>query len=119
MMQRKIAYSEIALSKRKKLKRELKEKYGKAYADKFSKNVSKTIAELKRFPEMGMSMREKYDLDCDYYMLFIAHNYFIYRIVDDMVMIYEIFNEKEDFIYHLFGIVTTQQDTFDYWGDDE
>lgn len=41
MMQRKIAYSEIALSKRKKLKRELKEKYGKAYADKFSKNVSK------------------------------------------------------------------------------
>lgn len=61
MMQRKIAYSEIALSKRKKLKRELKEKYGKAYADKFSKNVSKTIAELKRFPEMGVSMREKYD----------------------------------------------------------
>ena len=27
-------------------------------------------------------MRDKYDLDCDYYMLFIEHNYFIYRILD-------------------------------------
>lgn len=118
MIQRKIAYSEIALLKRKAIKRELKEKYGKTYADKFSKSISKAIAELKRFPEMGVSMREKYDLDCDYYMLFIVHNYFIYRIMDDMVMIFEIFNEKEDFMHHLFGIVTTQQDTLDYWGDE-
>lgn len=52
-------------------------------------------------------MREKYDLDCEYHMLFIEHNYFIYRIMDDMIMILEIFNEKEDFMYQLFGIVTT------------
>ena len=67
-------------------------------------------------------MREKYDLDCDYYMLFIEHNYFIYRILEDMIMILmimilEIFNEKEDFMYQLFGIVTTSQDTLDHWGE--
>ena len=118
MIQRKIAYSEMALSKRKAIKRDIKEKYGKERADKFSKHISKTIAELKQFPEMGVSMREKYDLDCNYYMLFIEHNYFIYRILEDVIMILEIFNEREDFMYQLFGIVTTSQDTLDYWGED-
>lgn len=51
-------------------------------------------------------------------MLFIEHNYFIYRIVDNCIMIFEILNEKEDFIYHLFGIVTTSQESLDF-GDDE
>ena len=35
MTQRKIAYSETALSKRKAIKKEIKEKYGKERADKF------------------------------------------------------------------------------------
>lgn len=117
MMQRKIAYSDIALSKRKSIKRNIKEKYGKERADKFSKHISKTIAKLKRYPELGVSLREKYDLDCDYYTLFLEHNYFIYSIYEDMIMILEIFNEKEDFMYQLFGIVTTSQDTLDYWDE--
>ena len=118
MTQKKIIYSEIALSKRKAIKRDIKEKYGHEFAEKFSKRVSKRIAELKQFPQMGVSMRETYGLDCDYYMLFVAHNYFIYRIMDDCVMILEIFNEKEDFMYHMFGVVTTSQDTLDFWEEE-
>jgi plasmid stabilization system protein ParE len=117
MRPRKIAYSAIALSKRKTLKKEIKEKYGRERADKFSNHISRTIAELKTFPEMGVSMRQKYDLDCDYYVLFIEHNYFIYRILDDIILILEIFNEKEDFVYQMFGIVTTTQETIDYWNE--
>ena len=115
MIQKKITYSKIALSKRKAIKKDIKEKYGSERADKFSKHISETIAGLKQFPEMGVSMREKYELDCDYYILFIEHNY---RILEDVIMILEVFNEKEDFIYHLFGIVTTSQDTLDYWEED-
>lgn len=61
----------------------------------------------------------KYDTekDCNYFMLFIEHNYFIYRITDEMIMILEIFNEKEDFMWQMFGIVTTSQETIDYWGE--
>lgn len=62
-------------------------------------------------------MREKYGLNCDYFMLFMEHNYFIYRITDEMIMILEIFNEKEDFMRQMFGIVTTSQETIDYWGE--
>ena len=118
MKLRKISYSPIALSKRKAIKKEIKEKYGQERANKFSEHISRMIAELKKFPEMGVSMRQKYNLDCDYYMLFIEHNYFIYRILDDMILILEVFNEKEDFMYQMFGIVTITQETLDYWGED-
>ena len=118
MKLRKIAYSAIALSKRKAIKRDIKTVYGQIVADRVSKHISDTLAELKKFPNMGISMREQYDLDCDYYMLFVEQNYFIYRILDDTIMILEVFNEKEDFMYQLFGIVTTTQETIDYWGED-
>lgn len=118
MKLKKITYSSVALSKRKVIKREIKEKHGQHTADRVSKRISDVIAKLKRFPEMGESMRKQYDLDCDYYILFIEHNYFIYRITEDMVMILEIFNEKEDFMYQMFGIVTTSQETIDYGGED-
>lgn len=117
MKLRKIAYSAIALSKRKAIKRDIKQKHGQYVADRVSKHISATLSELKSFPEMGISMKAQYDLDCDYYMLYVEKNYFIYRILDDIVMILEIFNEKEDFMYQLFGIVTTSQESIDYWGD--
>lgn len=117
-MTRKIIYSEIALSKRKSMKKEIKERYGQETAEKITKQISRTIAKLKQFPQLGVSMREQYDLDCDYYMLFIAHNYFVYRILNDTIMILEIFHEKEDFMYHMFGIVTTTQDTLDFWNEE-
>ena len=68
MTGRKIAYSEIALSKRKAIKMEIKDRYGKERADKFSEHISKSIAKLKNFPELGASLRDKFDLDCDYYI---------------------------------------------------
>lgn len=118
MKRKKIAYSAVALSKRKAIKRDVKAKHGQNVADRVSNHISQALAELKEFPEMGIPMREQYDLDCDYYMLFVEKNYFIYRILDDMIMILEIFNEKEDFMYQLFGIVTTNQETIDYWGEE-
>ncbi len=39
MTQRKIIYSEIALTKRKAIKRDIKEKYGQERADKFSEKI--------------------------------------------------------------------------------
>lgn len=52
MTHRKIVYSETALSKRKAIKKEIKETHGKERADKFSEHISKSIAELKKFPEL-------------------------------------------------------------------
>ncbi len=118
MKQRKIIYSAIALSKRKTIKKEVKEKYGQAVADRVSDHIKEMLSKLKKFPKMGISMREQYGLDCEYHLLFIEHNYFIYKITDNEIMILEIFNEKEDFMYQLFGIVTVSQDTINYWDEE-
>ena len=118
MTMRKIVYSNIALSKRKAIKKYVKQKYGADVADKVSKSISKAIAHLKCFPDTGISMRNKYDLDCDYYMLFVEHNYFIYRIQDDIILILEVFHEKEDFMCQMFGVITTSRETLNYWGAD-
>lgn len=117
MTQRKIIYSEIAVSKRKAIKRDIKEKYGQERADKFSANTSRALAKLKKFPESGISLRKTYQLDCDYYLLFIEHNYFVYRITNDAILILQVFNEREDFLYQMFGIATISQDTLDYWNE--
>ena len=66
MKSKKIAYSAIALSKRKAIKREVKAKHGQAIADRVSDHISKALSELKKYPEIEISMREQYDLDCDY-----------------------------------------------------
>lgn len=117
MKLRKLVYSAVARSKRIAIKKEIKE-HGQFTADRVSNSISTSLSELKKFPEIGTSMRERYQLDCDYYMLFVEHNYFIYRILEDAVIVLEIFNEKEDFMYQLFGIVTTSQETLDYWGEE-
>lgn len=117
MTERKIIYSGIALEKRKAIKRDIKEKYGQERADKFSGNISRALAKLKKFPESGTSLRKTYQLDCDYYMLFIEHNYFVYRITDEAILILQVFNEREDFLFQMFGIITISQDTLDYWDE--
>ena len=76
MKWRKIAYSAIALSKRRAIKRVVKEKHGQYVADRVSKHISEALSRLKNFPELRISMREQYDLDCDYYMLFVEKNMF-------------------------------------------
>ncbi len=58
-----------------------------------------------------------YGIDCDYRYLYIAHNYLFYRIEENTVIVTEIFDEREDFMYKLFGITTTSQDSLDYWGE--
>lgn len=42
-----------------------------------------------------------------------------YRIELDKIIIVEIFNEREDFIYQLFGTSTRIQESIDYRDDEE
>jgi hypothetical protein len=56
-------------------------------------------------------------VDTDYFYVFTHHNYFIYRIEGDRVIIAQMFNEKEDFMIKLFGISGRTQESIDYWGE--
>lgn len=48
-------------------------------------------------------------------ILYVQHNYAFYRIEGDVVRITDIYNEREDFMWKLFGIQTTTQESEDYW----
>ena len=47
----------------------------------------------------------------------ISRNNGFYRIDDDCIRVINLYNEKEDFMWKLFRIDTTPQETIDYWDD--
>ncbi len=113
-----LEYSQIVRKKVKKLRTELTQNYGENNAKKIMQNIAKGVRQLETFPQPGTRISSQYDIKCDYNYIFVEHNYFFYRIKDkNTILILETFNEKEDFMRRLFGIVTTSQETIDYWGE--
>ena len=58
-----------------------------------------------------------YDIDTDYYYVFVRHNYFIYQIEPQKIIVAQMFNEREDFMMKLFGMSGRTQESIDYWGE--
>ncbi|MDE5780191.1 MAG: type II toxin-antitoxin system RelE/ParE family toxin [Lachnospiraceae bacterium] len=113
-----LEYSQLVRKKLKKLRNELTQNYGENNSKKIMGNITKGVRRLETFPQAGTRISLQYDIKCDYSYIFVEHNYFFYRIKDkDTILILEMFHEKEDFMRKLFGIVTTSQETIDYWGE--
>lgn len=112
----KLEYSQIVRRKLKKLRSELMQTYGESNSKKIMSNIIKGVKRLEIFPQSGTRISSQYDIECDYSYIFVEQNYFFYRRKDeDTILILEMFHEKEDFMRKLFGIVTTSQETIDYW----
>ena len=113
-----LEYSQIVRRKLKKLRNELTQNYGADNSKKIMENITNGVRRLETFPQTGTRISSQYDIECDYSYIFVEHNYFFYRLKDkDTILILEMFHEKEDFMRKLFGIVTTSQETIDYWGE--
>ena len=67
----------------------------------------------------GIAVSEMYNIECDYRYLYVSHNYVFYRIESEKIIIVEMFDERKDFMYKLFGISTRTQESIDYWGDED
>lgn len=114
----KLEYSQIVRRKLKKLRAELTKSYGEDKSKMIMSKIVKGVRRLETFPQSGVRVSSKYDVICDYSYIFVEHNYFFYRMRDkNTLLILEMFNEKEDFMRQLFGIVTTSKETIDYWGE--
>lgn len=114
----KLEYSQIVRRKLKNLKTELTHSYGEDKSKIIINKIVKSIRQLELFPQSGTTVSAQYDVICNYRYIFVEHNYFFYRIQDEnTLIILEMFHEKEDFMRKLFGIVTTSQETIDYWGE--
>ena len=67
----------------------------------------------------GIAVSAMYNIECDYRYLYVSHNYVFYRIESEKIIVVEMFDEGEDFMYKLFGISTRTQESIDYWGDED
>ncbi|MCM1528239.1 MAG: hypothetical protein NC091_13470, partial [Bacteroides sp.] len=65
----------------------------------------------------GVSVESVLGIPCDYRMLYVRHNYVFYQIETDTIKITDIYNEREDFMWKLFGIKTTTEEAENYWKD--
>lgn len=95
----------------------LTSEFGSEVSRKSLKQITDAARGLENFAEKGVSVSSMYDIDCDYRYLYVGHNYLFYRIEKDKIIIAEMFDDREDFMYKLFGISTTSQESLDYWDE--
>ena len=69
--------------------------------------------------EVGRNIKEEFNVDCpnNWFLLYSHMNYFIFSRTDSVVTVLKMYNEKQDFIYDLFGVEMRSQASKDYWGD--
>ena len=87
------------------------------YTRKSIKQITDAARGLEDFEEKGISVSSMYGIECDYRYIYAGRNYLFYRIEEDKIIIAEMFDDREDFMYKLFGITTTTQESIDYWDE--
>ena len=112
---KKIRYSPEAKNKILQMKSNMEVRYGRKKASAIIQKLVKSIDDLQIFEKKGIAVEQCLGIPCDYRMLILSHNYIFYCIKDNNIDIIDIYNEKEDFLWKLFGIKTTTQETLDYW----
>ena len=114
---KKIKYTPDAADKLRELKKTISQTYGEESAKRIVGTIMNAIRGLCEYEEKGPLVSKKFDVVTDYRYLFVSQNYVFYRIEGDYIRIINLYHEKEDFMWQLFGIDTTPQETIDYWNE--
>ena len=113
-----IKYAPDAADKLRAINRDILLQYGSQKSKIIMGKITGAIRGLADDEEMGPSVESMFGVSCDYRYLYVARNYIFYKAEDDRIRIINIYHEREDFMWLLFGIDTTPQETSDYWGED-
>ena len=114
---KKVEYSQIARRKLKALKIRLSAEFGVETSERSIKHILDAVRGLEAFPEKGVSVSALYNIDCGYRYLYVKHNYLFCRIEEERIVIVEIFDEREDFMYKLFGLSSDPGNSSDHWNE--
>ena len=112
---KKIKYTPDAAEKLRELKKTISQQYGSDKAKEIVKSITSAIRDLGENERKGPEVSRMFGIGTDYRYLFVSRNYVFYRIEDDCIRVINLYHEREDFMWHLFGIDTTPQETIDYW----
>lgn len=114
---KKIKYTPDAANKLRAINRAISLQYGSNKAKEIVGSITEAIRGLAADEQKGPSVEKMFEVACDYRYIFVSKNYVFYSIDSDCIKIINIYNEKEDFMWLLFGVDTTPQETIDYWNE--
>ncbi|MCR5402411.1 MAG: type II toxin-antitoxin system RelE/ParE family toxin [Butyrivibrio sp.] len=112
---KRIRYSQDYKEKISRMRRYLDAYFGNEKRIKIFKQINTRIQSIKENENIGISVREMFCVDTEYRYIYEAKNYIFYRIDENDIYIVNIYDEREDFMWKLFGIRTISQETEDYW----
>ena len=112
---KKLMYTPDYKEKIIQLRNDLDMQYGKETRKKVLSEIDHRIQQLKTFSYLGVSVREKYSVDCDFYYVYVAHNLVFYQVEEDSVKVLNMYNEREDYIIKFLGSVTKLQEESGQW----
>lgn len=81
-----------------------KTQVGPKYARNFSDNILPAVRQLGRFPELGVLRRDTLPGQYGFRALFIDQYVCIYKIENNVVVIYHIVDGRKNYIYQIFGM---------------
>ena len=114
---KKIKYTPEAADKLRALKSAIMQEYGADISNEIIKSITEAIRGLCDFEEKGPEVSKMFDVVSDYRYIYVSKNYVFYRIEDKFIRIINLYHEKEDFMWQLFGVDTTSYNTTDYWDE--
>ncbi len=114
---KKIKYTPDAADKLREIKRAISQEYGTDVAKKIVESITGAIRGLRNYEDKGPEVSKMFNVVTDYRYLFVSKNYVFYRIEDKCIRIINLYHEKEDFMWQLFGVNTTPKETIDYWDE--
>jgi len=113
-----LLYSPSAVEKLRQIKQELTVRFDSEMAQNVITKMTQSFRDLQQFENKGLSVEDMMGIPCDYRLLYLQYHYAFYRVEGDRILITDIYNEKEDFMWKLFMVKTTMQETEDYWDED-
>ena len=100
----KLRYTPEALCDLQEIKRYIKsELHNPTAANRITKAILDGCAQLKQFPEMGVSIQAKTGYETDLRMLGVESYIALYHIETEVVSVGRIINGRQDYIHILFG----------------
>lgn len=109
-----IKYTPDAADRLRDIKNKVSQEYGKDKAKSVVGKIMKAINGLLQNENKGASVQNMFGITTEYRYLYVSPNYVFYRI-EKYIRVINIYHEKEDFMWQLFRIDTTPQETIDYW----
>lgn len=104
---KKIVYSHEYKDKIAQLRKYLDIQFGEEVRKTKMKEINKRIHQVAKFENIGLSVREIFGIDCDYSYIYAVGNYIFYTQNEETLYVIDIYNEREDIMWKMFGIKTS------------